>query len=166
MLYYLDEHADTASMRDVTERIAAWEHGKTIRTLGSDERQRVYISLYQNHLPKLDEHGVIAYDKSRGTVERTELADQFDRYIRGAPHSEPTVRQTIEMDHERAGQSRLVRTAGVGTVGASVLIGSWLNLVPASVLLALLWIALCVASLPGTVDGIDSALETDITSDE
>ena len=50
---------DRFRMRDMVEEIAAWEHDTTVAGLASQERQRVYIALYQNHLPKLDEYGVI-----------------------------------------------------------------------------------------------------------
>ena len=68
-------------MRDIAEQVAAWENETTIQALTSDERQRVYIPLYQSHLPKLDEEGIIEYNQSRGTVERTKLADQLDQYL-------------------------------------------------------------------------------------
>lgn len=169
VLYYLREHDETVSMRDLAERIAAWEHGTTIRTLGSSERQRVYISLYQNHLPKLDDHGVIEYDQSRGTVERTERADQLDRYIQEFPYSGPTGRHAIdrqpdEPTHTRLDRSAVVRTVMVGTTGAGVLVTGWLELVSASVLLALTWMAICLVSAFDMAGGIDARLESYLTS--
>ncbi|SFL53737.1 hypothetical protein SAMN04487950_4125 [Halogranum rubrum] len=73
-----DERVD---MRDIAEQVAAWEHDTTLQQLTSDERQRVYIALYQSHLPKLDEKGIIDYNQSRGFVERTPLANQFEHYL-------------------------------------------------------------------------------------
>jgi hypothetical protein len=61
-------------MREVAEAVAAWEHDTTVEQLASTERQRVYISLYQSHLPKLDEHGIIDYDQPRGRISVTPLA--------------------------------------------------------------------------------------------
>lgn len=40
--------------------------------INSTERQRVYIPLYQGHLPKMDEAGIVDYDKRRGQVHATE----------------------------------------------------------------------------------------------
>jgi len=71
-------------MRELAEQVAAWEHDTTLHALTSQERQRVYIPLYQSHLPKLDEVGVIDYNQSRGVVERTSLADQLDPYLDGS----------------------------------------------------------------------------------
>lgn len=81
VIRYLRDVDGTVSMRDIAEQVAAWEHDTSIAALDSDERQRVYIPLYQNHLPKLDEEGVIEYNQSRGTVERTSVADQLETYL-------------------------------------------------------------------------------------
>jgi hypothetical protein len=83
VLQYLTDNDDEAQidMRDIAEQVAAWEHDTTVQQLTSDERQRVYIALYQSHLPKLGEKGIIEYNQSRGIVERTALADQFEPYL-------------------------------------------------------------------------------------
>ena len=81
VLRYLKDHEGTIEMRDIAEQVAAWENDITVQELTSDQRQRVYIPLYQSHLPKLDEEGIIEYNQSRGTVTRTEIANQLDRYL-------------------------------------------------------------------------------------
>lgn len=67
VLAYLEETEQT-TLRELAEHIAASENDVSVAGLRSDQRKRVYISLYQTHLPKLAAHGVIDYDKSRGTV--------------------------------------------------------------------------------------------------
>ena len=84
-LRYLRGHDGPVRMCDLAEQVAAWEHDTTLEALSSTQRQRVYIPLYQDHLPKLDEAGVIDYDQERGAVERTPLADRLDHYLDGAP---------------------------------------------------------------------------------
>lgn len=81
VLEYLQEADDSVRMRDVAEQVAAWENGTTVEELSSDERQRVYIPLYQSHLPKLDKAGIIDYQQNRGIVERRPLAKQLDYYL-------------------------------------------------------------------------------------
>jgi hypothetical protein len=83
VLQYLQDYdeGEQVDMRDIAEQVAAWEHDTTVQQLTSNERQRVYIALYQSHLPKLDEKGVLEYNQSRGIVERTGVADQFDPYL-------------------------------------------------------------------------------------
>ena len=81
VLQYLQEVDGTVEMRDMAEQVAAWEHDTTLQALTSDERQRVYIALYQAHLPKLDEKGVIEYNQSRGIVEPTARVEQLTQYL-------------------------------------------------------------------------------------
>ena len=80
-LWYLKRHDGPVEMSDMAEQVAAWEYDTTVPQLRSNERQRVYIGLYQTHLPKLDEAGVVDYDQNRGIVERTPLAEEFDPYL-------------------------------------------------------------------------------------
>ncbi|WP_276257066.1 DUF7344 domain-containing protein [Halomontanus rarus] len=81
VLRYLQGTDEPVRMRDIAEQVAAWEHDTTLEALTSNQRQRVYIPLYQSHLPKLDEEGIIDYQQSRGIVERNSLADQLDPYL-------------------------------------------------------------------------------------
>lgn len=80
---YLHDSDGPVRMRDLAEQVAAWENDTTVRALTSTQRQRVYIPLYQTHLPKLAEAGVIEYNQSRGIVERQPLADELYPYIEG-----------------------------------------------------------------------------------
>ncbi|WP_192498385.1 DUF7344 domain-containing protein [Halorussus halophilus] len=80
-LWYLKQHDGPVEMSDMAEQVAAWEYDTTVPELHSNQRQRVYIGLYQTHLPKLDQAGVIDYNQSRGIVERTPLAEEFDAYL-------------------------------------------------------------------------------------
>lgn len=81
--YLLREDGPT-KMSDVAEQVAAREHDTTAADLTSKQRQRVYIPLYQSHLPKLDTAGVIEYDKPRGIVRPTDRLEQFRPYLEAA----------------------------------------------------------------------------------
>lgn len=78
---YLLEQDDAVKMRDVAEYVAALENDTTVAELTSTERQRVYIPLYQSHLPKLDKEGIIEYNKSRGIVKPTAELELFRPYL-------------------------------------------------------------------------------------
>ncbi len=67
-LEYLRSEGKTATMGELAEHVAAAENGTDTDRLSSQQRKRAYVSLHQNHLPKMDEVGVVAYDKDRGTV--------------------------------------------------------------------------------------------------
>ncbi len=84
VLRHLLEHdeMDQYAMRNIAERVAAWEHDTTVAELASDERQRVYIALYQNHLPKLDKHRIIEYNQPRGVVRSTPRIYLLARFLK------------------------------------------------------------------------------------
>ncbi|WP_459889932.1 DUF7344 domain-containing protein [Halostagnicola bangensis] len=81
VLRYLQDRNGPIELRNLAEQVAAWEQETTIESLTSSERQRVYISLYQTHLPKLDEHEIVDYNKDRGLVERCPRASQLESYL-------------------------------------------------------------------------------------
>lgn len=81
-------------MRDVAEQVAAWEHDTTTQALRSDERQRVYIALYQSHLPKLDKLGIINYNQSRGIVEPLPRVDELAGYLEQAESDDDSAADT------------------------------------------------------------------------
>ena len=81
VLQYLDTHADGSStLNTLAEYIAAKENDIEPSQLASDQRKRVYIGLYQCHLPKMNDLGVIEYDKNRGTVELQDIS-QLEPYL-------------------------------------------------------------------------------------
>lgn len=80
VLRYLRGREGPVRMRDVAEQVAAWENDTTVAALRSDERQRVYVALYQSHLDALADAGVIEYDKSRGVLEPRPLLDRVAAY--------------------------------------------------------------------------------------
>jgi anion-transporting ArsA/GET3 family ATPase len=84
-------------MRDMVEEIAAWEHDTTVARLSSEQRQRVYIALYQNHLPKLDDHDVIEYNRARGLVR------PLPRIALFAPYVEDRLDVEAELTHDPDG---------------------------------------------------------------
>lgn len=119
VLRYLAEHDEAKFvMRDIAEEVAAWEHDTTVQQLVSDERQRVYIALYQSHLPKLDEHGIIEYNQSRGIVEPTELTAAFEPYLDDGLHADSDLTVTPETAEstEREGERGSSLTTAVSSL--------------------------------------------------
>jgi DNA-binding transcriptional ArsR family regulator len=88
VLQYVVNRDGPFEMRAIAEQVAAWEHDTTVRQLTSDERQRVYIALYQSHLSKLDDAGLIEYQQSRGIVEVTDRIDVVKPHIDGTDEAE------------------------------------------------------------------------------
>ncbi|VTT88147.1 hypothetical protein DM2_1481 [Halorubrum sp. DM2] len=81
VLQYLIENDGEVTLDHLAEEIAARETGKDIKQITSQERKRVYVGLYQCHLPKMDDYGAISYNKPRGRIEMGEHTSLFDRYL-------------------------------------------------------------------------------------
>ncbi|WP_312910531.1 DUF7344 domain-containing protein [Natronosalvus caseinilyticus] len=85
------EHGTTGpvKMGALAERVAAREYGTTVADLEDGQRERVYVSLATSVLPKLDQHGLLEYDKSRGLVYPTDQLQRFRPHL-SASVGEPT----------------------------------------------------------------------------
>lgn len=81
VLYFLNQHESAIELTDLAEHVAAWENDTTVEELNSKERKRVYVSLYQTHVPKLADHGLIDYDPESGMVRQTETSRRVDQYL-------------------------------------------------------------------------------------
>ncbi|MEF8937844.1 MAG: hypothetical protein V5A32_07810 [Halovenus sp.] len=81
VLHYLQQNGDTATLSDLAEQIAAWENGIEITDLTYDQRKRVYTSLQQVHLPRMDDAHVIEFDDREGSIEIGPAADNLDIYL-------------------------------------------------------------------------------------
>lgn len=90
VLKYLSENGGTSTLSDLAEHIAAIENGTTPQQLTSSERKRVYVGLYQCHLPKMDDVGVINYDQSRGDIKLTDQITHFEQYLGSDETTEST----------------------------------------------------------------------------
>ncbi|USZ68094.1 hypothetical protein NGM10_15350 [Halorussus salilacus] len=80
-LYYLRREGGETELSDLTEQVAAWENETTTAALTTEQRKRVYISLYQTHLPKLDEADIVEYDRDAGVVRLGERAGDLNIYL-------------------------------------------------------------------------------------
>lgn len=78
---YLLAEPGTITLGDLAEHIASLENGKPEEALTSTERKRVYICLYQSHLPKLDDADIVDFDGDRKTIETGDAVDQVTRFL-------------------------------------------------------------------------------------
>lgn len=106
---YLLKGDGTVTAGDLAEYIAAVENGVTLQAVSSSDRKSVYVSLYQTHLPLLDDVNVVDYDDGRKRVHPLETVTQLEPYLGG--ETEPV-----------HGRTSAAVAAGVS---ASVLLGSF-----------------------------------------
>jgi hypothetical protein len=81
VLRHFDENEGPVALGDLAEHVAARENDKPVRELSSGERKRVYVGLYQCHLPKMDDAGIVDFNRNRGRIELGPNADLLDEYL-------------------------------------------------------------------------------------
>lgn len=81
VLYYLRQVDSRVELGDLADELAAWENDTEVDNLTSQQRKRVYVSLYQTHIPKLYDAGIVNYDRENGIVELASEANQLSAYL-------------------------------------------------------------------------------------
>jgi hypothetical protein len=108
---------ETATLSELAEYIAAVEQDKSVNEITSDERKRVYTSLQQTHLNRLEEAGMIHYDGDR--IELTERAQQLEVYLDIVPSG------SVPWS---------VYYLGLSVLAGAVVVGFWIGFVPAEII--------------------------------
>lgn len=80
-LRYLRRAEGKASLRNLAEYVAAEENNIETDELTSAQRKRVYTTLYQCHLPMMDDEGILKYNQNRGRVELLDAASELFEHI-------------------------------------------------------------------------------------
>jgi DNA-binding transcriptional ArsR family regulator len=92
--------------------VGAHEAGISPEEVDASEQKRVYVSLYQSHIPKLEAAGLVEYNDESRTVKGTPAASEIDDYLSPV---EPT------LQWERL-------TGGVSVVSLSLFVGTLLDI--------------------------------------
>ncbi|WP_136590117.1 DUF7344 domain-containing protein [Salinigranum halophilum] len=141
-LQYLKDNDGWATLSDMAEHIAAKENDLPLEGINSKQRKRVYIGLYQCHLPKMADAGVVDYDKNRGTIELRDLAAQLYPYL-----EVDSAADAASSDGTGDGMAEAARSsaalAGIGVAALAGVAG-----VPGFALLSpTLWAVVCAVSM-------------------
>jgi DNA-binding transcriptional ArsR family regulator len=81
VIRYLRDHESQVSLSDLAEHIAALENDTDVASITSSQRKRVYVGLYQCHLPKMADMGIIDFNQNRGIIRLGEKAEQLYVYL-------------------------------------------------------------------------------------
>jgi hypothetical protein len=81
VLAYLGQQDGPVSMDELVEYVATFESDEAVSQLDAADRKRIYVDLYQAHLPMMDGLGAVDLDRSRGKVEAGERFELFERYL-------------------------------------------------------------------------------------
>lgn len=89
VLHYLKHNPDDdVALGDLAVRVAAWEYDVQPGEVSSTQRKRVYTTLQQSHLPKMDEAGILEFDEDRGVVTPTDVVADLTIYLEIVPGRE------------------------------------------------------------------------------
>lgn len=80
---HLEDCDGACDLDELVERVAVRENDADPEELTRAQRRRVYISLYQTHLPMLADHGIVDWDPDDRRVELRKRAGTFDPYLDG-----------------------------------------------------------------------------------
>ncbi|WP_423745923.1 hypothetical protein V5735_08235 (plasmid) [Haladaptatus sp. SPP-AMP-3] len=117
VLYSLNRQRGSVELGELAEQIAAWENNISREEVSPEQRKSVYSALYQTHLPKLENIGIVSYDRDSKQVSFTDGARDFELYL-------ATDSQTTVPWHKLY--------VALSAVGALLLALGWFELVPAS----------------------------------
>lgn len=128
-LHYLKQQDGPVELSELAEQVAAWENESTVEGISAAERKRVYTALYQSHLPKLDDAGIVEYNQSRGIVTLSERAEELDVYL-----------ELVSQDDIPWSKYYL----GMALLGVAVVSAAWLRLSPFSLFPDIFWAGVIV----------------------
>ncbi|WIV66181.1 DUF7344 domain-containing protein [Natrialbaceae archaeon AArc-T1-2] len=78
---YLKRNRGSCDLAPLVEQVAAWENDVAPEDVTRTQRRRVYISLYQTHLPMLEDHGIVNWDVDSHTIELLPDPALFEPYL-------------------------------------------------------------------------------------
>lgn len=114
-LHHLMTRDEGADIGELSRQIAAWETGQTIEQVTSQERRRVYVSLHQTHLPRLNKAGILNYEDTGDTIRLTDRGENLRVYM-----------EVVEGNDIPWSVFYL----GLSALGASLLLAAWVGAPP------------------------------------
>lgn len=100
----------------LAERVAALESDRPVEEISYAQRKSVYTGLHQNHLPKMEQAGLITSGKGWTEIELNDSGDEVTQFLEWSVNEGRNVRY-----------EQVVLTFVIG-----LLIGTWVPLAPVS----------------------------------
>ncbi|MGQ3411947.1 DUF7344 domain-containing protein [Natrinema sp. LN54] len=126
VLQYLKQDHRPVELGDLAQQVAAWEYDTTLEGVTPEQRKRVYTTLQQTHLPKMDTAGILRFDSDRGVIEGTERTRDISVYLEIVPGREFAWRELY---------------LSLGAISCALVAALWLGIYPLTILSNLSWVA-------------------------
>ena len=127
VIQYLRRNGGPVDLGELATQVAAWEYDCDCPDISKKQRKRVYTTLQQTHLPRMDEVGIVAYDADEGTIERTPHTDELTVYLEIVPGREFPWREYY---------------LSLGAVSLAILATLWGGIYPFTAIPTLVWATL------------------------
>ncbi|MFC4436908.1 MULTISPECIES: DUF7344 domain-containing protein [Natrialbaceae] len=124
VLHFLKQDERPVELGDLAQQIAAWEYETTLEGVTPEQRKRVYTTLQQTHLPKMDEAGILSFDTDQGVIESTDRTREISVYLEIVPGREFAWRELY---------------LSLGAISCALVAGLWLDVPVFTVLSDLAW---------------------------
>ena len=128
ILQYLSRVDTPVTLRDLSIETAAWENETDAENLTDQQRKRVQVSLYQTHIPTLEDAGIIEYDSDSSEITLTERADDLNVYLDGDVEEETRRWEVYYLALAAAGvvaYAAITLAVGVGELWTTVVGLAW-----------------------------------------
>lgn len=132
VLQYLRRHGGPVELGELATQVAAWEYRCGTDQLSKDQRKRVYTTLQQTHLPRLDEAGIVDYDSDHGIITTTQYTDDLTVYLEIVPGQEFPWREFY---------------LSLGAVSLAIVATLWVGIYPFTAIPDLVWATLIATVL-------------------
>lgn len=83
-LHVLREHEPPITLSELADEVASKEMEGATTEVPAETLERVYLSLWHWHVPKLSDVGIVEHNREQGTVTLTETTDQLEPYLADA----------------------------------------------------------------------------------
>lgn len=90
VLYYLQTAGEPVKLGVLADELAAWENDTTVDEITKTQRKRVQVSLYQTHIQKLLDAGLIEYDPDTRVVSLDRGTNHLTGYLPDEQYDDQT----------------------------------------------------------------------------
>ncbi|MFD1563830.1 hypothetical protein ACFR99_09740 [Haloarchaeobius amylolyticus] len=135
VVQYLKQDDRPVELGDLAQQVAAWEYDTTLEGVTPEQRKRVYTTLQQTHLPKMNSAGILRFDSDRGLIESTDRTRDISVYLEIVPGREFAWRELY---------------LSLGAVSCALVAALWLEIYPLTQLSNLTWMAVVAGTFTVT----------------
>ncbi|WP_154658626.1 DUF7344 domain-containing protein [Halopiger djelfimassiliensis] len=135
VLHFLKQDGQPVELGDLAQQVAAWEYQTTLDGVTPAQRKRVYTTLQQTHLPKMDEAGILEFDSDEGVIRPTDRTRDISVYLEIVPGREFAWRELY---------------LSLGAISSALVAALWLEIYPMTLLSNLAWTGIIAATVTVT----------------